>query len=106
MDDMGVGLSMFSSGVASVYGIQLLKRIKAISFISDYSVTLNRWLGVLASGIATIGVGFTFDAAAGTLMITGLTLGTIAAGIWQWFTQWALQQVIYATAIEGQKTRA
>ena len=106
MDDMNLGLSMFSSGVASVYAIELLKRLESIPFIHDQSRVINRWLGVIASGLATVGIGFTFDSQAGTLLITGLSLGTIAATVWQWFTQWALQQVIYATSIEPKKLRA
>ena len=100
MDEMNVGLSMFSSGVASVYAIELLKRIKSIPFVDEQSRVLNRWLGVIASGLATVGIGFTFDSQAGTLLITGISLATIAQTAWHWFTQWALQQVLYQSAFE------
>ena len=105
MDETNLALSVFSSGVASVYIIELLKKSPLFPFITKHTVMLNRWIGVLASGVATLGVAFTFDAEAGSLLITGLTLTTIAHNLWHWFTQWAVQQFVYATAVEGQKVK-
>ena len=103
MEDMNLALSVFSSGVASVYVIELLKKSPLMPLITEQTVRANRLLGVLASGLATLGIGFTFDAEAGTMMITGLTFAAIVHNAWHWFTQWAVQQYIYASAIEAPK---
>ena len=106
MDEGNLALSVFSSGVASVYVIEFLKKTRLMPFVTQHTVALNRWLGVIASGVATLGIGFSFDSEAGSLMITGLTAATIAHNAWHWFTQWAVQQFVYSTAVEGQKVRA
>ena len=103
MEEGNLALSVFSSGVASVYIIELLKKSPLFPFITKHTVVLNRYIGILASGAATLGISFSFDSQAGSLLITGLTFTTAAHSAWHWFTQWAVQQFVYTTAVEGKK---
>ena len=103
MNEGNLALSVFSSGVASVYVIELLKKSSLFPFITARTTTLNRYIGILTSGAATLGINFTFDSQEGSLLITGLTLSAVAMSAWHWFSQWAVQQFVYASAVEGKK---
>ena len=48
---------------------------------------------VLDEAAARVGTATLFGG--GTLVITGLTVAGVAAGIWQWMTQLVIQQVLY-----------
>lgn len=83
----------------TVFLLQLLKNSKWFPWLTTESAKLNRWIAIVAAGLASIGVNSTFDHTTGTLVITGLTLISIWHGLCQWVVSFVGQQVIFkATA--------
>jgi hypothetical protein len=60
--------------VAASYLIQWAKRHPGIKFLNYDSSTLNRLASVITGIVSGAGIFFTWNRAAGTLLITGLTL--------------------------------
>lgn len=83
-----------------VYLIQLAKKSARIPWISTETSKLNRLIAVLASLFSSVGIHFSFNAAAGTLVITGLTLAGILGFAWHWLTAFVSQQLIFQTAVQ------
>jgi hypothetical protein len=48
---------------------------------------LNRALAIVLSGMAAIGIHAHYSAADHTLLLTGLSVGTIVNGAWHWLVQ-------------------
>jgi hypothetical protein len=49
---------------------------------------------------SSLGIIFTFDPDAGTLLITGLSLTAIVTAAWTWVQQVVLQQIVYRGAVK------
>ena len=94
-------LSQLTSSAVVVYAIELVKKSAIFPWLTAETKTLNRWLAVIGSGIAAIGVHFAYDAKDGALVITGLTLGAVAHGLWHWAQQYALTQLAYDSAVNN-----
>lgn len=86
-------------GAVIVYFIEYLKRWPFFRMLTPETTTLNRVVSAALAGAAAIGIGWTYDGATGTLVVTGLTWGTIVAACWEWVKQYAVQQVLYDTAV-------
>lgn len=80
--------------------IQWMKNTKWFPVISADTAKLNRVLAVVASGITAFGIHHTFDASAGTLTITGLTLAGIYHGGWQWLRSYMVQEITYQKLVK------
>lgn len=78
-----------------VYALQWIKRSSWVPWITEHTKALNRWIAALVAAAAAIGIHTEFDATAGTLVITGLTLAGIAHGLFEWARSWIFQQMIY-----------
>ena len=70
--------------------IGFLKKQKWFPWLTTETAKANRAAAIVLSGAAAIGIHTTFNHQSGTLVITGLTLSTIATGAWHWGTQFAL----------------
>ena len=80
--------------------IQRLKRWKDLPWMTARTDTVNRIVGIILAFFASLGIMFTFDPEAGTLVVSGLTLSTVLAGVWTWVQQVVLQQIIYRGAVK------
>lgn len=89
-----------TSGAVAVYLIEMLKKWPAFSRLTPDTKTLNRLVSAVLAVVAAIGISWSYDAAAGTLVISGLTWGTMLAMTWESIKQFALQQVLYSAVIE------
>ena len=80
--------------------VQWAKRASGLPWISAKTDTLNKIVGIVLAFFSSLGIIFTFDPQAGTLLVTGLTLTTLLTGIWTWVQQVVLQQIIYRGAVK------
>ena len=78
-----------------------LKQQRWFPLLTYQSTRMNHLFSIAATGLATIGIGFTFNHDAHTLTITGLQMSTIAAGVWHWLGQYAVTKGIY-TGLQSQ----
>ena len=78
--------------------LQLLKNSPLIPWINRDTGRVNALIGIVAAGLTTIGLSYsyTFDAETGrcTLGFVG-SMGGIVDGLAHWFGQWLAQQAYY-----------
>jgi len=67
--------------------ISSLKKSSWFPWLSHETANLNRMVSVVLSGVASIGLHASFDRQSHTLIITGLSLTTIAVGSYHWLVQ-------------------
>lgn len=76
-------------------GIEMLKASSWVPAVNFDSETLNRWVARGVALVAAFGVHMTFDSAAGTLTITGLTMLGLRDSILEYARQYMFQEVAY-----------
>lgn len=79
----------FAASAALEFGLSFLQRWSKTPWITEHTTKLNIALRAILAFVATIGITWHYNG--GTLVITGLTVSTIAAGLWHVFRQYALQ---------------
>jgi len=84
-----ITLSTLLSGV-----LAYLKAKAWIPWFSKHSATINHLFLLASSAGTAIGVHAVWNHEAGSLTITGLSLITIAHGIWEWAKSWSMQYLI------------
>jgi len=87
MDTLGTQVT--AAAVVS-FLIGFLKKQSWFPWLTAESEKANRIAAVVLSGLAALGIHAQYTHAAGTLVITGLTLTTILSGAWHWLTQFAI----------------
>lgn len=83
-----------TTGAVVVYLIEWAKRSKLIP-ISASTTSINRALNVLLAAAVALGINWSFDATAGTLVITGLTWPALGHAGWEFLKQLVTQQILY-----------
>lgn len=95
MDQLSTQLTL--SAIAS-WGIERLKLSPWFPIISQKTDTFNRIVGVLSSGLTSLGVTFTNNAtwqSGGTFVITVPDGNAILIAGWHWLQAFVLQQIVY-----------
>lgn len=79
--------------------IEMIKRTSKVPWVTEQTDALNKWLGAFLAALSAAGIAVatTFDPSTGTftLMVSGLTISGVVGFLWQWLSQWALQQAAY-----------
>ena len=78
--------------------LQFLKSQSWLSKINQNSVAINHVVLLATSAAGAVGVHAAWNASAGSLTITGINAAAIAAGIWVWAKQWAIQFLVHKGA--------
>lgn len=100
----GEALNHLTSAAMIVYGLQYLKRAGWMPFITEDSSRLNRWISAVAAALTAFGISATGDASTGwTIQIPSLML--LASGIWEWGTQFTMQQLIWDGFVGPKRVR-
>lgn len=89
-----------------VYLLQLAKKSQLIPWMTAETGTINRVVAVLAALCSSLGIHFSFNAAAGTLVIAGLSLAAVGGFAWHWLTAFVSQQLIFQTAVQPKQLSA
>jgi len=82
--------------------LQKIKQAKSIPFFEEGAKYANSALAWVFAAAQTIGLGMTFDTAAGTLMITGLTFPSII----EFARAYVVQKLMYVWALRPQMQEA
>jgi hypothetical protein len=85
--------------MAATYGFELLKRAPWFPWVQVAGGRLNAYAGAAVAALSSLGIHVAYDGAAGSLLITGLTLTGAAAALLEFGRQWLFQQFIFDTAI-------
>ena len=86
----GLTIGTLSAGV-----LAYLKSAKWAPWFNKHSATINHIFMALTAGGAALGIHAVWDATNHSLLITGLSLKTIAIGVWEWLKQWTLQYLVH-----------
>lgn len=83
-------------GVAALVslGIQWAKQSSWFPWLTTETDKLNRGAAVALSGLASIGIHVSHPAA-GSWLVEGVTIATIAPALWHWFIQFLYTHGIY-----------
>src|SRR5882724_6011885 len=84
-----VTVSTIFSGV-----LAYLKKAKWAPFVTQHSATINHVYLLVASASAALGIHTVWDSSTHSLLITGLSLATIAHGAWEWMKEWTVQYLV------------
>jgi hypothetical protein len=71
-----------------------LKSAKWAPWFSQHSGKINHAFMLITSAAGAIGVHWVWDKSTHSLMITGLSIMTIAVGLWEWAKQWTVQYLV------------
>jgi len=93
-----VVITQITMGTLFAGVLAYLKAKAWIPWFNKHSATINHVFLLASSAGTAIGVHLVWDSAAGSLTITGLSLVTIAHGVWEWAKQWALQYLVQRNA--------
>lgn len=85
-------------GYLIVSAIQWAKKQHWIPMIDFDSARANRVVAALAALAGSLGIHATYNSAEGSLLITGLSLGTMLPMAGEWLRQFIVQQLIYKGA--------
>jgi energy-converting hydrogenase Eha subunit H len=69
-------------------------------WISPYSTTLARMLSLLGASLATVGIVIRYDPAAETLLLTNISVSSIALLTFELMKQFAMQEAVYRGAFK------
>lgn len=89
-----------------VYLLQLAKKSQLVPWMTAETGTINRVVAVLAALCSSLGIHFSFNAAAGTLLIAGLSIANVGGFAWHWLTAFVSQQLIFQTAVQPKQLSA
>jgi hypothetical protein len=78
--------------------LQFLKSREWLPFLNQHSKALNHIVLATTSAAGAIGVNAVWSSSEHSLTITGLSLATIAAGLWVWAKQWTVQYLVHRGA--------
>lgn len=85
-----------SAAIVLGYALDTLKRLQQFPKINYYSTKLNTWIRLAMTGLATVGVSWTWSSTTngGHQWIWNLPAWTVLLiGIWHWATQYGMQQI-------------
>lgn len=89
------------STLAIVGGMQALKKAKWFPLVQQGQALLNRLFSIAAALCTTLAIGYTWNPANnGTLILTGISVASIAHGLFHVLTQFLYQETGY-TGLQG-----
>jgi hypothetical protein len=94
MASQNIVLTQMTLGTIFSGVMAYLKSAKWAPWFSQHSAKINHAFLLITSAAGAIGVHWVWDATAHSLTITGLSLITVGAGIWEWAKQWTVQYLI------------
>lgn len=96
---MDSGFLLTSSGIGLISSLvmQWMKKSNLFTFLGCEKMheNANLYFSIAVAFITSLGIGYKYDAVAGTVLITGLTSASLAHGVWHWGSQWVIQHVTY-----------
>lgn len=90
-------------GALAAYLIKFLQGSKYFPWITAEAKKINIAIQAMLSLLASIGIGYTWDATTHALTITGLSLALIFHGAINWLSQFAIQHGFTNLITIGQK---
>lgn len=90
-------------GAIAAYLIKFAQSSKYFPWITEEGKKINLFVQAMLSLIASVGIGYTWDATTHALTITGLSIAVVGHGIFSWISQFAIQHGFTNLITIGQK---
>ena|SRR5260221_6489883 len=108
--DSGFVLTAGGTALVSALILQALKKSQ-LAIFNFVGTERDKWaanltVSIIMAFITAIGISYKYDSAAGTLVLSGLTVSGISHGLWHWFIQWIGQHAAYKTLIVPSELQA
>lgn len=87
------------------YSLEFLKQTRWFPWLTYETRRANRTVAWIVALLAAIGIHFQFDAQAGQLVITGLTLAGITHGAWEYAKQLVIQEMVYRASVKDKEAK-
>ncbi len=87
---MDIISSQVTAAAVVSFLIAFLKKQSWFPWLTTETSKLNRFVAIVLSGAASVGIHTSFNHQTGVLIISGLTLTSVLAFAWHWITQFAL----------------
>ena len=91
--------AQLSTSAVVVAVMEWLKDSKLTPWMTHNSSTINRVVGMFFALVSGVGLGWMYDPAAGVLTITGLQWSHVFHAVWEAFTSYGMQWMIYKGVI-------
>lgn len=95
MDATSLVTQQIPIGLILVFVQNWLKQQKWFPFINYSTARANHIVSIITTGLATLGVHFSYSSVDHSLLITGLAWSTVFAGAWHWLQQYAITKGLY-----------
>jgi protein-S-isoprenylcysteine O-methyltransferase Ste14 len=82
-------------GLVLIFVQNWLKQQKWFPLTNYDTPKMNHLFSIVLTGLATLGIHFTWSSADHTLLITGLSLATVAHGAYSWLVQYIITKTGY-----------
>lgn len=99
-------ISSVTTSAVAVWLIQTLKNASWFPWLKAQAKVASRFASILLAAMGTAGLQWEWTKSTHTLVITNLTLGVVALGVWHCIQHFAMQEVIYQAAVNKPKTPA
>lgn len=102
MDPQVFNPTTVQGGIAILmpYFLEMLKNAKWFPWLDAVNIWRVRMMSMMTAVATSVGINVSFDPTVGHLIITGLTLTTIAQLLFQSSVQFKIQETIYRAAIK------
>lgn len=97
MADANVAISQITISALTVAAINRLKAASWFPWLTAEKVKLARAMSAIVAAAAAVGISYTWNPAAHSLTIDGLTLAAIWGAAWAWVKQMTLNELIFQT---------
>lgn len=94
--------TQITASAVVVYGVEMLKKSPWFPWIHRSSDAVNRTIAAAMAVATALGIHAKFDAEHGTLLITGLTLASVAHFAFDWLRSLVFQEMIYKGVVKPQ----
>lgn len=86
--------------ILTPYILQWFKNASWLPFLNEFTDARVRLLSMVTALTTSVGIGFSYDATIGQLIVTGLTATSVLQLLFQAAVQFKLQETIYRAAIK------
>lgn len=101
MDSGTLLTSQITLGAVFSYLLQILKGASWFPVLTEDSAKFVKLLfGVITSALAITGLTYVFDPVAHTVLVNNVSFALIGHAIWQWLTQFVMQEGWYQVVLK------
>ena len=80
---------------------EALKKASWVPWLAARTTGMNRLVAAVFAALSTVGIQIQFDAGAGTMLVSGLTIASVLTFVVDFARSWIAQKLLYRLTIPG-----